>query len=561
MGAVLAAWSVFGGLLAAQTRPEPKLTSVYPFSGQRGSALSTTVRGTAIKTATAVWAGGAPFNASIEGSDTEPAAGRKPATDLVRLKVRIAADAKPGRYPFRLVAPGGVSTPLWLYVTADPVAQEPEGVHDSPGAAIPAPSAPALFNGCIAKRGQADYYAIDASAGQTLTFQAISGLPSTGAPGGNAQGFDPSISIFEEAGSWFDPHRLRRIAFNDEPLWTIGAATDAHLVHTFAKPGRYLVRVEAFSGQGGPDYGYQLRILPGAQPPPPAEESEDWRERSFPRRLSSDRMDQLAARGAAKNKPGRSIETYRAAAEAVPVKLPATLEGAILNPGEAHRARFNVEKPEDIAIEIETPADAPPVFNPVVRLLNARNEEVATNLFAGRGACTGEMNKSLQPKLVVPLRDLGAYTVEIRDLTADGGGAGFRYRVLVRPQIPHIGQVNISDDRVNLAPGASKMVRVAFDREEDYRGAVIVSAEALPAGVQALSAADFEPDKDPPRYPGKRERYLPRTERAVVALTAAADAPASAAPQIARLVVRPVTDGKPGPPIAVKEIPMMVVAQ
>ena len=48
--------------------------------------------------------------------------------------------------------------------------------------------------------------------------------------------------------------------------WVFGRSTDAHLVHRFAKAGTYLLRVEAFAGQGGPDYSYQLKIASGALP-------------------------------------------------------------------------------------------------------------------------------------------------------------------------------------------------------------------------------------------------------------------------------------------------------
>ena len=77
----------------------------------------------------------------------------------------------------------------------------------------------------------------------------------------------------------------------------------------------------------------------------------------------------------------------------------------------------------------------------------------------------------------------------------------------VRPQIPHVGQVRIDTDHLNLAPGEAKTIRVLFDREEDYRGALTVVAESLPAGVSAAVGADFEPDKDAPPAIGKRERY------------------------------------------------------
>ena len=100
-----------------------------------------------------------------------------------------------------------------------------------------------------------------------------------------------------------------------------------------------------------------------------------------------------------------------------------------------------------------------------------------------------------------------------------------------------------------------------FDREEGYEGAVAVTAESLPAGVQALSGADFEPDKDPPSFGSKRERYTPRTERAVVVFTAAPDAAITTQPQIVQLVVRPVMDGKLGAIIGTKQIPLTVVAK
>ena len=167
----------------------------------------------------------------------------------------------------------------------------------------------------------------------------------------------------------------------------------------------------------------------------------------------------------------------------------------------------------------------------------------------------------VQAKTILAMRDPGDYTIEIRDTTSDLADPGFRYRVQVRPQIPHLGQVKIDDDHINLAPGGAKTVRVVFDREEGYSGAVAVNVESLPPGVEALAGADFEPDKDPPRFASKRERYTPRTERSVVVFTASAEAAAMNGPQSVRIVVRPLTDGKLGPVVAAKRIPVMVVSK
>jgi hypothetical protein len=553
--AILLVAALLGAAPKAPDSPgDPKLTSIHPFTSQRGASFAATVRGSGLLDVNAVFAENAPFTASIEGTEHEPAGKTsKTAVDVVRLRIQVVENAKPGRYPFRLVTPRGISNALQLHILDFPVVAEPEGSHETPDTAVSVEKLPVIFNGRIGRRGESDFYAFDVTAGQTLTFEAISGLSSIGAAGGNAVGFDPSISIFERSGSWFDPKRINRVAFNDEPLWVIGRLTDAYLVHKFEKAGRYFLRIEAFSGQGGPDYSYQLKILSGEAPQDQPHPAGSWEERAFQRRLSANRLNQLAERGG-KAADQKSIETYRGPV----LKIPGTLEGLVAQAGEAHRASFHLDSPQDIAIEIETPATAPPLFNPIVRLLDAAGQEVATNVFAGRGACNGEMNKSLQAKTIIPLRDTGDYTVEVRDITSDLGGPTFQYRVQVRPQIPHIGQVKIDEDHINLAPGNAKTVRVVFDREEGYSGAVVVSAESLPPGVAALAGADFEPDKDPPRFNGKRERYAPRTERSVVIFTAALDAALMDRPQMVRMVVRPLTGGRPGAIVGTKLIPIMV---
>jgi len=558
---------VLGGSAAAlaAARVDPRALSVHPFTGQRGATFLATVRGNGLGQATSAFLDNAPLTLTIEGAEAEPpgaSAGRsKTPFDLVRLRVQVAPDAKPGRYLFRLVTPQGVSNALPLHITEYPVAAEPPGSHETPDTAVLVDKFPALFSGRIGRRGESDYYAFQAQAGQRLTLEAISGLPSIGGPGGNAAGFDPSLTLFEPSGSWFDPQRVNRIAFNDEPLWVAGRLTDAHLIHKFEKSGRYLLRVEAFSGQGGPDYSYHLKILAGESAPDLPLRAETWEERVFTRRLSANRLNELVARGG-KPQDQKSVETYRATATSAPTfQLPGTVEGGLAEPGETHRAHFRLDGPQDLAIEVETPATAPPLFNPIVRLLNTAGQEVATNIFVGRGACSGALVKSLQAKTIVPVRDPGDYTVEIRDTTSDLAEPGFRYRLQVRPQIPHLGQVKIDEDHVNLALEETKTIRVIFDREEGYHGAVAVAVESLPPGVQALAGADFEPDKDPPQFLGKRERYTPRTERTVVVFTASAEAAPMRQPQVARLVVRPIADGKLGDVVAVKQIPVMVIAK
>lgn len=556
---------VFSVPAGAQPREDPRAISIHPFTGQRGTTFIATVRGSGLGAASAAIIGKAPFTVAVEGMDVEPAvesSGRnKRPTDLVRLRVQVSEDAKPGRYPIRLITGNGISDALPLHIVDCPVLAEPEGLHETQESAVAISKLPAVYAGRLARRGETDYYSFHAEAGRTLTFEAISGFPQIAAGGSAATvpNFDPALTIYERSGSWFDPNRVNRIAYNDEPVWVFGKPTDAYLIHRFAKAGEYLLRIEAFAGQGGLDYSYELKVAPGALPQDVASGGGGgWDERGWTRRLDGARLNQLAIRGGTDNKQP-SIETYRAGPEPNIFKIPGTLEGTLAEAGITHRARFHLDKPVDIAIEIETPAAAPPFFNPIFRLLNKAGEEVASSIFAGKGACSGAMTKSMQAKTILALRDTGDYTLEIRDATADLAGADFQYRVQVRPQVPHVGQVRADADSLNLVQGQAKTIHVTFDREEDYRGAVMVAAESLPPGVSAAAGLDFEPDKDPPAAVGKRERYTPRTERVVLVLTADVAAPVSTQPQEVRLVVRPLVDGKPGDVLTTKAFPIMVL--
>jgi hypothetical protein len=303
---LIAGWALAGASPAMAARKassspgDPTIKSVFPFTGQSGTTFVATVRGSYLRKPAAVFVDGAPFTATIESDESdvsETAANRQAPDDLVRVRFQIQADAKPGRYFFRLMAPQGVSNALPLYIVKQPILAEPEGSHETPETAVVVEKFPVILSGRIARRGETDYYAFDAAAGQELTFQAISGLPSLGAPGGNASGFDPSLAVYEPSGSWFDSKRINRVAFNDEPLWVIGKPTDAYLVHRFEKKGRYFLRIEAFSGQGGPDYGYQIKILPGEEPQDETPGDGSWQEREFRRRLSANRLNELAERG------------------------------------------------------------------------------------------------------------------------------------------------------------------------------------------------------------------------------------------------------------------------
>src|ERR1041384_101276 len=99
----------------AQPREDPRAISVHPFTGQRGTTFTATLRGSGLTGASAAPTGKAPFTIAVEGVEAEPpgeSTGRKTKIDLVKLRVSVTAGAKPGPYPFRLITRNGISNTL-----------------------------------------------------------------------------------------------------------------------------------------------------------------------------------------------------------------------------------------------------------------------------------------------------------------------------------------------------------------------------------------------------------------------------------------------------------------
>ena len=319
-----------------------------------------------------------------------------------------------------------------------------------------------------------------------------------------------------------------------------------------------------FNGEGGPDRAYELRITRGVKAPPSLhpELSAMFEERQFTRVLHASWMKDLARRGGAGEKE-QPLETFRPVREGsaeIPVMtLPGVVEGCIGQPGQADVIRVKMEKAQDIAFEVETPDATLPRFNPVVRLLEPGGREIATDVYTKLNNNGLYMMKMIRAKTTLNIGAPGEYTMQIRDITTARAGRDFRYRVLLRPQIPHVGNVEIAQDHVNLRAGAARPLTVSIDREEGFRGYVTVDVEGLPAGVTARPALENPEDKPPLPNGGRLERYTPREQRTTVMLIAAPDASPSDAPARIRVIVRVISQSGLAAPLAVKEIPLMVL--
>jgi hypothetical protein len=541
-----------GMYAAPKKQADPKISSIYPMTGQRGRTFEAALRGSNLADVRALMFEGGGVEARILSVNADqPDAGNEAAKDhpaeLVKVQFAIHAETATGRHAFRVITPRGVSNELALYVTSEPVLNEVDATR-------PLKRFPIVINGRIAHPGDTISYSIEVTGGETLTFEAASA----------ADGFDPSLALYEPTGSWFDPHRVNQVASNDEPLSFPGLSKDARIVQRFPHNGLYNLRVQGFGGQGGSDCVYQLRIVPGVTPLPllhPVIKA-NWEERQFTRDLTDRRMEELRLRSALGPEAG-AIETFRAVpedAKEIPVMTtPGVVEGRIDRPGQAQIIHLKVEKPQAIAMEVQTPEATLPRFNPVVRLLSPDGHEIATDVYTKLNNNGLYMMKMIEAKTTVDLTAPGEYTIQVRDITTNGAGSNFLYRILVRPQVPHVGKIEVAEDHINLEVGSSHPVTVTIDREEGFNEYVTLDVEGLPAGVTTLPA--LEDHVEPPPLPngGRLERYVAKQQQAAVMLAASDSAQLTGMPVRVRLVARLLHEGHLSTPIAAKEIWLMVI--
>jgi len=504
---------------------EPEVTYVSPLGAPPGAELAAEIRGKALDGAYSVWFDGKGLTADPGSVEPLQPEGRKEPSSTPKknrpdqrlsLKLRIGAAVAPGLYSLRVVTPRGVSGPLTFRVNREPVIAEVETPHDKPESAQRL-SGPVVVNGSMGEAGELDYYELAVSEGQQLTFEAYTG-----------GSFDAQLALHELTGSWFDSRRMSRLAFSDEPVSEF-SNTDPRLTHRFSKTGRYLVEVGAFLGSASPGSPYQLRIA-APEAAASTRTPETWRERTFQRELGAGWIEALRGRalapvgdqdreragapatsaGGVAAKVDRSLtdlpdsaasldqvpeqEPNELRGQARAIRLPALIEGRVARPGDTDCFRFTVRPAQRLAFEIETPEAVPPLFNPLLTVFDDSGLEILTNVHKRIARNDTFYLKTVETRTIYTFERGGDYVLEVRDITSRHGGPGFAYRILVRDQIPHVGELRLLEDRANLRAGEAKKLTIATGQEEGYSGEIAVTAEGLPAGVRLLPATEVKPD-------------------------------------------------------------------
>ena len=603
--ALLVAAFPAGPLQAQEAVPptEPSILSVHPLGARAGSTLEVEVQGYLLEGARAVWFEQGGLQGRVrdvravpaEGnSDSEAAGEEKPVLMGVRVKLEIPSDALAGVHRFRLVSKRGVSNALMFRVNADAVLDETGQPHQTPSTAQQV-AVPAVVNGRVVSDGEEDFYAFELTEARELRFEVFCKTP--GKPPDDV-GLDPELTLYEPTGSWFDKERTTRLAYNDDPS-SYHVSRLPQLTYRFRKKGRYLVGVGAFLGGGSPHFSYQLRIADSSSPtfaqldrnggnrvPVP------WNERAFRRPVASGRLALLESRSAVSNGTGadgrltngaassrgqpvrsgangrgnrssivlvKEQESSERAGNTLSISVPGIAEGTIDRPGDVDRYVFKAERGQQVAFEVETPQVGPPQFNPRFGILDEEGRELFSNVYKRLGRQLTFYLKTVEPKTLYTFERSGEYSLVIGDLTRRFGNAGFRYRLLLRPQIPHVGEVRTATDRLNLVAGQARKITVTTDQEEGYSGDIALVLDGLPEGVEFYPGTEVKAYQGPVPEDGLRPRFSPTSESVTIVVLAGADAPATPLPVKLRLLARPISDDGPGPGLLIKEIPTMVV--
>ena len=602
---LLAATFPAGPLQAQEAAPptEPTLLSVHPLGARAGSTLQVDVQGYLLEGVRAVWFEQGQLQGRVrdvravpaEGnSDSEPAGEDKPVLLGVRVKLEIPSDAPVGVHRFRLVSTRGVSNALVFQVNSDAVLEETGQPHQTPSTAQLV-AIPAVVNGRVASDGEEDFYAFEITEARELRFEVFSKTP--GKPPDDV-GLDPELTLYEPTGSWFDKERTTRLAYNDDPS-SYHVSRLPQLTYRFLKKGRYLVGVGAFLGGGSPHFSYQLRISDSSAPtfaqldrngrnrvPAP------WNERAFRRPIGSGRLGLLRSRSAGSNGTGRdgpltngAASSHAETAQPVPngrgnpasiilvkeqetaerdgdtlsISVPGLVEGTIDRPGDVDRYAFKAERGQQVAFEVETPQVGPPQFNPRFGILDEEGRELFSNVYKRLGRQLTFYLKTVEPKTLYTFERSGEYSLVVSDLTRRFGNDGFRYRLLMRPQIPHVGKVGTDTDRLNLVAGQAGKITVTTDQEEGFSGDIALVLEGLPEGVEFFPGSEVKAYQGPVPEDRMKPRFSPQSESVTILLLAGDDAPATSLPVKLRLLARPISDEGPGPGLLIQEIPIMVV--
>ena len=602
---------------------EPEAHWIFPLGGRTGTRLKAEVEGRLLQEVHAVWSTESGLRGAIlevrpvaeqtkEGEKGSYGDKDEAPTQRVTLELEIAPEVPTGVHSLHLVSAKGISNPLSFLVSSDPVMKEPGdsgGVDSGPRTVRP----PLILNGRISSDGEVDSYALEARAGEAYSFQLFSPV----------ENFRSTLRLFREEGSWLRGDKPAELEFSHKGGYRPSQAkhwrhrfsrTGRYRVAVGSVYGKsepeFVYQLRIVPAGNGSGYGG----WPGSEGPG------KWSERQYLRELTPGRLHQLWARtlkpagNAPRSEAGSGTEKGSRGStgaqgpsdgspdgtnptlsvfeenepngsrdQALAVSLPALISGSIEAPGDLDFFRFRLPAGQQVVFEVETPRVAPPAFSPSLKVLDSAGHPLFDNKhrkialtrqdpiflvellklhLPDRGTCgIGSLAffESLEAKMVAEFGVAGDYILQVGDLTSQQGRQDHAYRILVRPHIPHVGELGLEGDRINLRRGQVGKLTVTTGLEEGYSGQVALSLEGLPAGVVPMTGTEVEPPSPIGPTTESRKSFLGFSEKAVILLRADEQAPLTDLPVRVKVWAQPALDNRLGTRLPVGEVPLMVI--
>ena len=442
---------------------------------QRGAATKLQVFGTETSGAVGLWSSLPPevlrVNSIGAGDDTK-----------AELEVALAANAPLGIYGLRLATRSGLSNVHLFLVDELPTMVRPPDL-------LPETAYPVTLPACITaacRPATVDRYAITVQAGQRVTFEVV----------GNrlGQDYDPLVQIRNTTG--------KVLAECDN---SVGLYADCRFGHTFATAGVYSVEVRDSRFEGNPTWHYVLRMgdFPEARVTiPNAVQPGVGATLTFPQVAGLQAPVNFAADRplgtifqevrSAPNAPATwvpltitdlapqvEVEPNDKLETATPVKVPATLNGVLNQPGDSDWFAFELTQGQKLHFQgISRVAGGAADLELVLYDTDGREVRRVDDVELEEGSFAFNAGKA------------GPHRLQVRDIARDGGPE-FAYRVDVRNGGPQI-QLFAENPDLTIPQGTFQPLALKVTRTE-FAGEIRLELRGAPAGM-TLQPAVIPPD-------------------------------------------------------------------
>ena len=496
------------GPIARGQTSYPMVMKVEPSAVRRGTTVEVTIAcggngGGEVEGAFALLAQGPGLSGEILSAgppEAPPAAaakakakGRGPRRNrgVVKARLKVDADAPLGPREVRFAAPQGMSSVGPVVVVDDPVVAEADDkANDAPKGAQ-ALTLPCVVSGLIGKTEDVDWYAVEAKAGQRLTFSAWANRLENKVHDLQAH-FDPILQIHDADG--------RELAADDNHDFA-----DPLLSFAFPKDGTYYLQIRDTTYAGNPNWTYALHatggpvatavsplaVNPGARAELHAKGPNLDASEAIPFEAPAGLPDgpRLFALATSKGPTLPTPLVVTALPVAVepddddapaepekgrPATLPAALCGRLAAANDVDAYRFTAKKGQVYAFEAVA-RRAGAATDPTLKVVDAKG---ATQAEADD---TPGLGKDARVEWTAAAD--GEFALVVADLHGRGGEE-FGYVLLAGPAAPDFA-VTCDPDKLGVGPGNRAALFVQVARRAGFSGPVTVDLGGLPVGVTA----------------------------------------------------------------------------